>query len=182
MPGPYCPSRKRTWFIPGRSPIATCAIHREVTVEAATGLRACPGETRGVRREVHEFWPSDLLALFRAAGVARRTPPPHSPRCSGGGYAAIGGAPLRIESPEVRVAYLLRDGRTDAVPLSAVSDADARRVHWFVDDAYVGESRSGGTLFWQARPGRFVVRAVDELGRSETRTFEVGVVGDGRRP
>jgi penicillin-binding protein 1C len=185
MPGAFCPSRKQTWFIPGRSPIAGCAIHREVAIDAASGLRACPGEASGVRREVYEFWPSDLLALFRAAGIARRTPPPFAARCAEGGAAsavASAGAPLRIESPQPRVTYLVPADAPAEVPLSAVSDADARRVHWFVDDAYVGESASGATLFWPARPGRFVARATDDLGRSQTRAFRVALASTSPAP
>jgi penicillin-binding protein 1C len=52
-----------------------------VAIESDSGLRACPGETEAVRHEVYEFWPSDLLALFRSAGIARRTPPAFAPRC-----------------------------------------------------------------------------------------------------
>ena len=34
LPGPYCDHFKESWFIPGKSPIATCAIHRGVTVQS----------------------------------------------------------------------------------------------------------------------------------------------------
>jgi len=172
VPGAFCPSRKRVFVIPGVSPIAPCTIHREVAIDVATGLRACPGESHGVRREVYEFWPSDLLALFRAVGVARRTPPPYVHDC---GVGHAGGEPLRIELPQDRVAYQLREGLGEPIPFHAVSDADGRRVHWFVDDAFVGDAASGATFFWRARPGRFVVRAVDDLGRTETRRLRVEV-------
>lgn len=172
VPGAHCPSRKATWVVPGVSPIAPCAIHREVAIELATGLRACPGETRGVRRDVYEFWPSDLLGLFRSVGIARRTPPPFARDC---GVGRAGGEPLRIELPEARVAYQIRPGAQDPIPFTAASDADGRRVHWFVDDAYVGATPSSGTLFWTARPGRFVVRAIDDLGRTQTRMLRVDV-------
>jgi len=176
VPGAFCPSRKSTWVVRGVSPIAPCAIHREVAIELTTGLRACPGETRGVRRDVYEFWPSDLLALFRSVGIARRTPPPFAKGCAGAGTS---GAPLRIESPEETVVYQLRGGAGDEIPFSAVSDADGRNVDWFVDDAWVGRAASGSTLFWRARPGRFVVRAVDDLGRARTRRLAVAVAAGG---
>ena len=104
--------------------------------------------------------------------MARRTPPPYVHDC---GVGHAGGAPLRIELPQDRVAYQLREGGGEPIPFSAVSDADGRRVHWFVDDAWVGEAPSGDTFFWRARPGRFVVRAVDDLGRTETRSLRVEV-------
>lgn len=178
-PGPHCPGRTETWAIAGRSPIATCSVHREVAIDVASGLRACPGETAHVRREVYEFWPSHLQALFRRVGIARRTPPPFAPGC--GGLPAAG-RPLRIDSPQARVTYALRDGEDDDIPFSAVADADGRRVSWFVDDAFVGQSDAGGTFFWRARPGRFVVRAVDAMGRSVAQPLSVELVSDGRLP
>jgi penicillin-binding protein 1C len=165
--------------IPGRSPIATCSVHRALAIDVRTGLRACPGQVDGVRSEVFEFWPSHLQALFRRVGIARRTPPPYNPRCTS---RANAGRPLRIEAPQSRVVYTVRDREDDTIPFSAVADADGRRISWFVDDAFVGQSAAGETLFWHARPGRFVVRAVDELGRSLTQTLTVELLSDGRTP
>jgi len=179
VPGAFCPGLKETWFIRGRSPITPCRIHRQVAIDVRTGLRACAGQTEGVRREVYEFWPSHLLALFRRVGIGRRTPPPFAPGCQ---EREVAGLPLRIESPQARVVYALRDGEEDEIPLSAIADADGRRVSWFIDEAFVGQSEPGSVLFWRARPGHFVVRAVDELGRSRTLPLEVTLVGDGRPP
>lgn len=178
-PGPHCPGHKSTWIIAGRSPIATCAVHREIAIDTETGLRACPGQIEHVRRETYEFWPSHLLALFRRVGIARRTPPPWSPGCT---ERSVVGRPLRIDSPQPKLVYAVRDGESDEIPFSAVADADGRRVTWFVDDAIVGQSEPGGTLFWRAHPGHFVVRAVDELGRSLTQPLAVELVSDGRLP
>jgi penicillin-binding protein 1C len=177
--GPHCPGRKETWAIAGRSPIAPCSVHRDLAIDVATGLRACPGQTGGVRHEVYEFWPSHLQALFRRVGIARRTPPPFAPGCEG---LPSAGRPLRIDSPQARVTYALRDGEHDDIPFSAVADADGRRVSWFVDDAFVGQSDAGGTFFWRARPGRFTVRAVDAMGRSVAQPLNVQLVSDGRLP
>jgi penicillin-binding protein 1C len=178
-PGPRCPGRKEAWIIPGRSPIATCSVHREIAIDEATGLRACPGQHEGVRHEVYEFWPSHLQALFRRVGIARRTPPAYAPACA---ERSVVGRPLRIDSPQPRLVYAVRDGEADEIPFSAVADADGRRVSWFVDDAFVGQSEAGGTLFWPARPGRYALRAVDEAGRSSTQTLAVELVSDGRLP
>jgi penicillin-binding protein 1C len=177
-PGPHCPGRKSTWVIAGRSPIETCAVHREIAIDTETGLRACPDQREHVRHETYEFWPSHLLALFRRVGIARRTPPPYAPTCA---ERSVVGRPLRIDSPQPRLVYAVRHGEPDEIPFSAVADADGRRVSWFVDDAFVGQSDPGGTLFWPAHPGRFVLRAVDEIGRSLTQPLAVELVSDGRR-
>jgi penicillin-binding protein 1C len=178
-PGDHCPGHKDTWVIAGRSPIGTCSVHREVAIDLASGLRACPDQIQNVRQEVYEFWPSHLLSLFRRVGIARRTPPPYAPQC---GSRAGNGRPLRIDSPQARLTYALRDGAHDEIPFSAVADADGRRVSWFVDNAYVGQSQPGTTFFWPAKPGKFVVRAVDEMGRSVSQSLAVELISDGRLP
>src|SRR5208282_4000068 len=65
LPGPYCDHFKETLFIPGKSPISTCSIHRGIQIDIHSGLRACPGNTGGATTRTFEFWPSDLLKLFR---------------------------------------------------------------------------------------------------------------------
>ena len=77
---PPAAHRVTGWFIPGVSPISECEIHREILIDDATGLRVNSDDgTRKLHREVYEFWPSDLLALFAQAGLPRRTPPPFLP-------------------------------------------------------------------------------------------------------
>ncbi|MCP3100316.1 penicillin-binding protein 1C [Myxococcus sp. K15C18031901] len=176
IPGPHCPRAVRTWFIPGTSPIRACDVHREVWVETRTGLRAC-GPGPSTRAEVYEFWPSDLLRLFQKAGVPRKTPPREAADCGLELSASTGLAP-RITTPEEGVDYNLRASSEAAqtVPLSAVTDADVRRVFWFVDERWVGTSSRGESLEWAARPGSYVVRAVDDRGRSDARTLRVRLV------
>jgi len=170
LPGPYCDHLKDTWFIPGKSPIRTCRIHRAVQIDARSGLRACPGRSDVAINRVYEFWPSDLLKLFRAAGIARRTPPPMDNDCTK--VAAQGAAPL-ISSPSRGVVYsVTSSGRTE-ISFSAVTDADSRTVYWFVDDQLAGTSHTGESLFWKAKPGTFLIRAVDEQGRAAAQQISV---------
>jgi penicillin-binding protein 1C len=170
LPGPYCDHLKDTWFIPGKSPIATCSIHRAVRIDVRSGLRACAGQSEWTVSRVVEFWPSDLLKLFRSLGVPRRTPPPMDPDCRK--VAAGGLAPL-ISSPSRGVTYSALSGGETEIPFTAVTDADSRLVYWFVDSDLAGTSRSGESFFWKARPGTFLVRAVDEQGRAVAEEMSV---------
>src|SRR6185295_3237156 len=69
LPQPYCPQRVEGWFIPGVSPIKQCDVHRQVLVDADSGLRVAVDDgTRNLRREVYEFWPGELAQLFERAG------------------------------------------------------------------------------------------------------------------
>ena len=176
LPGADCAHRVFTWFIPGKSPIAKCEVHRRIYVSSRTGLRACTDGAQGARSEVYEFWPSDLLAIFRQAGIPRRVPPPYEPGCRMEDTSTKGAGP-QITSPREGVVYRLRISslKDERVPLTAVIDADSRIVHWFVNEEYIGNSTSGKPFFWTPKPGKFVIRAVDEHGRSALRTVAAGV-------
>jgi penicillin-binding protein 1C len=170
MPGADCAQRVTTWFIPGKSPIAKCDVHRRISINSRTGLRACADGAPGTRSAVYEFWPSDLLAIFRQAGIPRRVPPPYELGCNKDVIASKGAGP-RITSPRDGVVYSLRAKSLseERIPFTAVTDADTRIIHWFLNEVYLGESVSGKPFFWTPRPGKFVMRAVDDLGRASSR-------------
>ena len=174
LPGAFCRLRKPTWFIPGRSPIQICNIHREVVIDQRTGLEACPPYQDGTRVEIFEFWPSDMLKIFQMAGIPRRLPPPSNPDCSLTAKSMRGNPPL-IKSPTRGLTYVLRVARMEreTIPFHAVTDADAREVFWFVNEGFVGKAPSGDVFMWKATPGSYVVRAVDDLGRTDSRNLQV---------
>jgi penicillin-binding protein 1C len=181
LPNAWCPQTATTWFIPGKSPIRVSTVHRQVTIDNRTGLAACPPyDPRTTHTEIFEYWPSDLAHVFAQAGMPRRQPPAE-PNCTSGAAASSGianadGDPPRITSPLRGAAYTLRRGRTQdqRIALSVTLDATARHVFWFVDDAYIGESSPGETMFWpEGAPGTHRVRAVDDQGRSDSRELRI---------
>lgn len=177
LPGPFCKHIVDTLFIPGKSPITTCSIHRSVLVDKATGLRSCSALDGATERRVYEFWPSDLLRIFKQAGIPRRLPPPVHPRCSITAQADKGVAP-KITSPRYGVEYKLRAHRikTEKIPLSAVTDADVRVIYWFIDGHYLGKVDRNAPFFWKPKPGTFTVRAVDDHGRADAQIITISVV------
>jgi penicillin-binding protein 1C len=177
LPGPACPRKVSTWFIPGKSPIETCDIHRRIYIDTRTGLRSCREGEPGTRAEVYEFWSSDMLEVFRQAGIPRRVPPPYAPECRIEETATRGTGP-QITSPRWGVTYSLRTRSLDQerIPLTAVTDADTRTVYWFVNERFLGTSPSGEPFFWKPVPGRFVVRAVDDQGRADAREVSAVLV------
>src|SRR5438067_1842047 len=117
LPGPSCPHRTERWFIPGISPITTCDVHREVLVVAATGLRVDQDDgTRALKREIYEFWSSDLLALFERAGVPRKLPPPFLPSI-GNDLLARGGHAPKITLPANEMTLSQTSASTTGIPL-----------------------------------------------------------------
>jgi penicillin-binding protein 1C len=63
------------------------------------------------------------------------------------------------------------------IALTAVTDADVRALYWFIDDAFIGSSKPGETIFWQpVSAGNFRLRAVDDHGRGDERPVDVRLV------
>jgi membrane carboxypeptidase/penicillin-binding protein PbpC len=40
-------------------------------------------------------------------------------------------------------------------------------LHWFVNDQYLGTSKSGGNLFWSLRKGTHRIVCTDPSGKSQ---------------
>jgi len=173
LPTRYCTDTEKVWFIPGKSPIKTDTIYREVAIDGKTGLRACQFDHH-TRFEIYEFWPSDLLTIFKRAGLQRRIPPPYDPGCTMGSKTGVGIDP-QIISPKAKVNYVTRIGSMQpmSIPLTAVVDADVRYLHWFVNETCIGKTKRDTLFLWHARPGKFVVRVVDDYGRSDARDVTV---------
>ncbi|NIR60953.1 MAG: penicillin-binding protein 1C [Gammaproteobacteria bacterium] len=174
LPGRHCPRMAQAWFIPGVSPIKVSDVYRAVRIDPATEQRVCPDYGGPTRTRVYEFWPSDLLTLFRRAGLPRRTPPPFAQECSLTGTASTGERP-RIVKPQPTLTYTLRPERLadERIPFHATADADARKLFWFLDGQFLGRSEPHEPFFWRPRPGRFEVRVVDDLGRADRTSLRV---------
>ena len=130
-PTAACRHLQQGWFIPGVSPIAPCEIHREVLIDLATGLRVFRDDgTRELSREVYEFWPHDLLALFRQAGVPRRLAPAYAPDARPELDASGGPGRPRIISPRGDRTYLSRTAdQGDPEARDRPASASGRRRH-----------------------------------------------------
>ncbi|MBI5241300.1 MAG: hypothetical protein HY926_12580 [Elusimicrobia bacterium] len=83
-----------------------------------------------------------------------------------------------ITSPQPGLTYSLRAAALgkESLPLSAVTDADARQLFWFVNDRLVGRAKTGEPFFWKPQPGDFIVRVVDDQERADARDIHIAVV------
>ncbi|MCL1825262.1 MAG: penicillin-binding protein 1C [Betaproteobacteria bacterium] len=181
LPNADCPRMVKTWYIPGVSPIKVSELHRAVMIDTRNGRMACPPfDARFVKREVFEFWSSDLRQLFAQAGVPRRAPPP--PADCGLGSAETAGMAPKIMSPRTGLTYqrrLSRSGKedSDGITLHATADGNVEVLYWFYGTTYLGSSVSGKDLIWKSAPsGRHTLRVVDDHGRVDTRTVEVELI------
>jgi penicillin-binding protein 1C len=141
---------------------------------AASGQTPCPNCPKTVHDhaignvsryqtcEVHRFsreavWPPRVAGFLRSRGDA-------------GSMAANTG--LTITSPADGSTYLyVRDANPrggQRIPLTATAGDSSATLHWFVNDAYIGGSRSGGTVFWDLRTGTHRVVCSDSSGASRS--------------
>lgn len=177
LPTNFCHDTEKVWFIPGKSPIKTDTIHREIAIDTKTGLRVCQFDHH-TRFEIYEFWSSDLLRIFTRAGIKRRIPPPYNSSCVLNAKGGEGFSP-QIISPQTELNYIARIGseKETTIPFTAVVDADVRNLHWFLNETYMGKTTRDQTFLWQAKPGNFMVRVVDDYGRSDVRGMKVKLEG-----
>lgn len=168
LPGKHCKALKSSWFIPGKSSIKTCTVHRAIKINPETGLATCKKSVVQGVEKVFEFWSSDLSSLFAESGIHFEKPPLYQSECLGSGHHE---APL-ITSPQEKIVYRLENERVE-IPFSAVTDADIKTLTWFVDDQLVSTIPSNQTFFWQGRSGEFLVRVVDDEGNSNSVLIKV---------
>ena len=171
LPGPHCTQQVEGWFIPGISPIKPCDVHQEVLVDAVSGLRVARDDgTRQLRREVYEFWPTELLSIFRRAGVPRKLPPPFLPGTTAEFVARSGNAPRIVSPPD---GQKILPASVGSIPLQAKADADVREIYWFAGKTFIGKAPPQEVISWKASAGRYELIALDDHGRSVSSAITV---------
>lgn len=175
LPNRWCPQTRKTWYIPGVSPIRVSDLHRPVMVDRLTGKAACPPfDPATSELQVFEFWPSELQRLFAAAGLPRRTPPDAQRDCQVQAAINLQEVP-RITSPLTQVTYSLRLSQPqESIALSANAASDARTLYWFADHSLLGQGTPQSALQWRPdRSGHYQIRVSDDQGRSASRALRV---------
>jgi penicillin-binding protein 1C len=182
IPSDDCPQLIETLFIPGVSPINRCKIHRKVHIDTRTGYRTNETEGPYIRSEVREFWPSDILEIFEAAGLPRFSPPPYPPDDPANG-ALSRGFPPSIISPLANTDYIIRpghqaDSRYNQMVLLASADQDAGELFWFANASFLGRAKPRERFVWSPEPGIWNISVVDSLGRSSGIRVRVEASGE----
>jgi penicillin-binding protein 1C len=174
LPGPWCGHTNSGWFIPGVSPISMCQLHREVLVDGKTNKRVAFDDGRpDLRREVYEFWPPDLLELFRQAGLPRRTPP--DPENGTDTFAGLDhGDDPKIVSPLAGRSYQIEGVADDSeIPLKAQAASGVRKLYWFCGEAFLGTCAPQESLSWKPAAGSQRLRVLDDHGRASEAAVRV---------
>ena len=165
----YCEGKKETWFIPGVSPIKVSNIHRKIPINIKSGKRSCFHKHGETEFKIFEFWPSDFIKIFEQAGISLKRPPAYDSQCALSGLSHSGKKPV-ITAPQKTIEYYIRLEREKdrQIPFKAITDPDVKTLHWFVGNTYLGSVAPSKTLLWNAKPGKFNIRAVDDSGRASS--------------
>lgn len=174
LPNQYCKNLTETWFIPGKSPIKISSLHRPLYFDNASNQVVCSaGEN--TREEIYEFWSSDMLRLFREAGMPRRVPPALPSQCNNSAAQANLEAP-QITSPLKGVTYTMRIGKPESIALRANHNGQGS-IYWFADNGFIEKSEASAAVAWSPQQaGHYVLRALDEAGQADSREVNVEFV------
>lgn len=179
LPGPFCPDRVRIPYLPGRSKLTACAIHRRMLVDAKTG-ELLAGDC--MSRRPHELrlftlYPPELVAWWRSQG----SPVRDAPRLAAGCEGIPDGEPPRIVSPDGNTPYRLRrDSAVEYQKIALVAQVapGVRRLYWYQDGALVAttattEAAPAAGRFLAPVRGEHRLVVTDDLGRSDGVTYRV---------
>jgi penicillin-binding protein 1C len=173
LPTEYCRERTRVEYIPGRTRLHACEMHRAMIVDAKSGERLsgdCVAQVAH-RTVIATVQPPELVAWWRAQEQPFETLPPFAKRCSD---VASDAAP-KIVSPDAATPYRLRRDAPlefQELLLSAQS-SDAAKLFWFDDGVLVASGEPSQKMFLKPRRGTHQLVVVDDGGRSDSIRYRV---------
>ena len=187
LPEPFCPKRIAMEYLPGRTVLRRCTVHRQALTDPVSGavLDAGRAAPHGARRALVAIEPAELAAWRRAP--ERRAPDRGAPENSAReqargaiapmqrrGAVALAPAP-RITSPDPATPYLIRHSAPLAdqrIPLTAVASGDGP-LSWFQDGVLVASASPAAQTFVDPAPGSHRLVVVDSAGRTCAITYRV---------
>jgi penicillin-binding protein 1C len=83
----------------------------------------------------------------------------------------------KILSPKKDFVYTLSLSKPDQEMIfCATGDVDVTKLYWFVNHDYIGQTERDKPLTWQAKAGSFLLRVVDNQGRSAVQKLTVELI------
>jgi len=180
---PHCPTHKGDVYIPGISPIATCTIHKRVSIDEATGYSLCSHcrsldkteSQNGYKTVIFEEWPAEAATWLAENGFAVPVLPEHNPLCNG---AIAGTAPV-ILSPTEDTVYYIRPGiplENQKIRLSASASNRTQELFWFLDGELIFKGNAGQQYWLTPVKGKHLLTCVDAEGRSASLPLHISTI------
>jgi penicillin-binding protein 1C len=161
---PHCPGTRQVLALRDASPSRECPFHRQFMVEKETGARTCLWKvykSDEVEMRTMTVYPPSVSQVLGGTG----RPPPYAAGCS----VRAPGDTLRIISPSGNVTYINDGGirNTGNIPLQAFTTARDGLVSWFINDLFIGETRSGEVRLVSLPSGQSRIVAENSSGHRE---------------
>ena len=171
--GRFCDETVDEMFIVGKSPSATCKVHRPIFVDTRTGarLRASCLAGRDYTQRTVEVWPPQLAAWLVNSGLSAPLPP-YDTVC----MAIADERDPVIISPENDAVFVLVDDiqpEYQKIRLEASVPSGDGTVHWFLDGNHYAAAQASDVLFYVPSKGRHTLLCVDASGHSASTKFVV---------
>jgi penicillin-binding protein 1C len=168
LPGPYCRDRVRVAYVPGRTHLHTCDLHRPIWIDPKSGERLA-GDCLASHPHVQvvaTVQPPELVAWWRAQNQPFEPLPPLAANC---GDIATAGTKPHIVSPDGATPYRLRNDAPLEFQeiLLAAQTSDAAKLYWFEDGTLVASGDAGRRMFLKPTRGTHDIVVVDDSGRSD---------------
>ena len=96
-------------------------------------------------------------------------PPPFLPEI-GNDFLARGGHPPKINLPANEMTLSQTSASTSVIPLRAETESGVRKLYWFADKTFIGACEAHEVLGWKPTPGVYQLTALDDHGRSGSRS------------
>ena len=167
LPTEFCRERTRIAYIPGRTRLHACEMHRPIFIDKRSGQRLAGDciATVAHAQVVAAVYPPELVAWWRAQNQPFDPLPPLSPKCTD----VAAGPPPRIVSPSPATPYRLRHdapAEFQEILLSAET-SDAAHLYWFEDGTLIASGDAARKMFLRPTRGTHEVVVVDDSGRSD---------------
>lgn len=180
---PHCPTRKSDLYISGVSPVATCTMHKRISIDAATGYSLCSHcrnldkteAQSGYKTVSFEEWPAAAATWLAENGFAVPILPAHNPLCNG----AIAGTPPVILSPTEDTVYYIRPGiplENQKIRLSASASNRTQELFWFLDGELIFKGNAGQQYWLTPVKGKHLLTCVDAEGRSASLPLRISMI------
>ncbi len=176
---PHCPTHKSDVYIPGISPVATCAIHKRIYVDETTRYSLCSHcrnfSTDNAHPKIFEEWPAEAATWLAENGFAVPVLPEHNPLCTG---TIAGNAPI-ILSPAENTTYYIRAGvplDNQKIRLSASASNRTQNLFWFLDGELIFKGKAAEEYWFTPVKGQHVLTCVDAEGRSASRPLHISMI------
>jgi penicillin-binding protein 1C len=92
-------------------------------------------------------------------------------------YKYSKGQKPEILSPKRGLSYTRRTSSEDnLIVFLGQVDGGVKKVFWYLGETYLGDSTPTKPLYWNSKPGNYLVKLVDDHGRKTTRNLKVTLI------